>query len=138
MTDFSNKKKIHPSFLLPSHNWKQLLILNANNSSLLKLLKYWNTSFRPQTPVCFSWGCLTANCGRGVKTRKTEISFSMRKQTRMFWILYHKTDPCGSEYGRQIFGCVNPQHYKIKLSGKKTVFLTLKNGKGYFSFFPPS
>lgn len=99
-----------------------------------QLLKYWDTSFRPQTPVCFSWGCLTAKCGTGIMTRKTETSFSMRKQTRMFWILYYKIDLCGSEYGRQIFGCVNPQHYKIKLSGKKTVFLTLKNGKGYFFF----
>ena len=100
-----------------------------------QLLKYWDTSFRPQTPVCFSWGCLTAKCGTGIMTRKTETSFSMRKQTRMFWILYYKIDLCGSEYGRQIFGCVNPQHYKIKLSGKKDCFFNLKKWKGVFFLF---
>lgn len=28
----------------------------------------------------------------------------------------------------KLFGSVNPQHYKIKLSGKRTAFLTLKFG----------
>lgn len=39
----------------------------------------------------------------------------------------------------KLFGSVNPQHHKIKHSGKRTAFLTLKMGGGYFFFtiIPP-
>lgn len=37
----------------------------------------------------------------------------------------------------KLFGSVNPQHYKIKLSGKRTAFLTLKFAGFFFSIIAP-
>lgn len=58
---FPIKRKIHPSFLLPSHNWKQLLILNANNSSLFEAAKILKIFFKKKSAdtQVHRWLCIT-------------------------------------------------------------------------------
>lgn len=72
------------------------------------------------------------------RDQKDWASFSVRKQTWIFWILYYKIDlSVVLNMVAKLFGFANPQHYKIKLSGKRTVFLTLKKLVGviFFLFF---